>query len=122
MAIFEYLVNSTILGNKDSTDKEGVVALEKIKHVAGSDSCAVVNNNNHMYFHLSFTGKRLVRRSNEAIVQAARDAFDKAKSHGAPKYNLKFYNCEHFAMELRYGVAMSVQTGDFNGSVPKDDL
>jgi len=59
---------------------------------------------------------RKVYRTPEKIIEAAQAAFEAAVQNNPPEYNLRDFNCEHFALKLRYGVDMpSWQVvGDFS--------
>uniref|UniRef100_A0A3B4H1L3 LRAT domain-containing protein n=1 Tax=Pundamilia nyererei TaxID=303518 RepID=A0A3B4H1L3_9CICH len=72
----------------------GRVMKEKLESVAGKDKWQVKN---------SLDGKYKPRLAKE-IVKDALASVGKAR-----KYNLKESNCEHFANEMRYGVAVSQQ-------------
>lgn len=69
---------------------------EKLESVAGNDKWQVKN---------SLDGKYKPRLAKE-IVKDALASVGKVR-----KYNLKESNCEHFANEMRYGVAVSQQVG-----------
>lgn len=69
---------------------------EKLESVAGNDKWQVKN---------SLDGKHKPHLAKE-IVKDALASVGKVR-----KYNLKESNCEHFANEMRYGVAVSQQVG-----------
>uniref|UniRef100_A0A3B4GYS3 LRAT domain-containing protein n=1 Tax=Pundamilia nyererei TaxID=303518 RepID=A0A3B4GYS3_9CICH len=83
---------------------EGRVMKEKLESVAGKDKWQVKN---------SLDGKYKPRLAKE-IVKDALASVGKAR-----KYNLKESNCEHFANEMRYGVAVSQQVDDIMMVLPE---
>uniref|UniRef100_A0A3B4H1G7 LRAT domain-containing protein n=1 Tax=Pundamilia nyererei TaxID=303518 RepID=A0A3B4H1G7_9CICH len=95
----DFVVHFGVPGNPgskavSSQTVEGRVMKEKLESVAGKDKWQVKN---------SLDGKYKPRLAKE-IVKDALASVGKAR-----KYNLKESNCEHFANEMRYGVAVSQQ-------------
>uniref|UniRef100_A0A8C7WSV7 LRAT domain-containing protein n=1 Tax=Oryzias sinensis TaxID=183150 RepID=A0A8C7WSV7_9TELE len=74
----------------------GIVKKEKLEDVAGKDSWRVNNILDEKYKPLP--PDEIVKKAC-SLVEAS------------PTYNLTKYNCEHFATEMRYGIAESSQVG-----------
>uniref|UniRef100_A0A8C8DEE6 LRAT domain-containing protein n=1 Tax=Oryzias sinensis TaxID=183150 RepID=A0A8C8DEE6_9TELE len=72
----------------------GIVKKEKLEDVAGKDSWRVNNILDEKYKPLP--PDEIVKKAC-SLVEAS------------PTYNLTKYNCEHFATEMRYGIAESSQ-------------
>lgn len=101
-SIMDYLSNR-ILSVDTKADRDGVIALENIDNVVGNDKCAIDNRASQVYWYLDSQELRKVVRTQEKIILEAEKKFQHAVRYGHPKYNLYNYNCETFALELRYG-------------------
>lgn len=104
-SIMDYMLNR-LLAIDSKADKDGEIALETIDAVMGSDKCAIDNRAVYVYAHLAAKGERTVVRTQQKIVFETQTKFESAVRCGSPKYNLYHYNCETFALELRYGVPL----------------
>lgn len=104
-SIMDYLSNRLIKVNTKA-DRDGMIALESIDVVVGSDKCAIDNRASQVYWYLDLYKLRKVVRTQQKIVLEAQKKFEIASQNGCPKYNLYNFNCESFALELRYGVKL----------------
>ncbi|KAJ8279453.1 hypothetical protein COCON_G00065190 [Conger conger] len=88
------IVHLTTDAEKNGLSTNGIVRMDKMSEVVGTDECRVNNLLDDTY----------KPRSPDAIVSDA-----KRQVGQKPTYNLLHRNCEHFVTDLRYGKSISRQ-------------
>jgi len=100
-SIIDFLLMSVPFMPAKTANHPGVVALETIDSVVGNDKCRIDNR-----IKQALASGLRKRRTAGKIVEEARKAWERGQ-HSPPDYNIVNYNCEVFALEIRYGVKIT---------------